>query len=297
MQDHSKRYLFLILIPAFVFLALFIYFPIIKGVVISFQNYTLYDMTNIHFIGLDNFKAIITDMNFGFLQIIGNTVIWIVVSLFFQFLLGFILALLMKQPFKGRGIYSALVFYPWSLSGFVIGLVWAWMFNGQFGVINDLLLRMGLIDSHIGFLSDPRYAMISVIIANIWYGVPFFAIMLLAALQSVPRELMEAGKIDGAGPVRRLFSIVIPYIKPTIISTTLLRTMWIMNFPDIIYAMTGGGPSNSTNILATQMINKILQFYDYGQGAAFGVVIMLILFTYAILYLRLTSTKEEDYTI
>lgn len=297
MQDHSKRYLFLILIPAFVFLALFIYFPIIKGVVISFQNYTLYDMTNIHFIGLDNFKAIITDMNFGFLQIIGNTVIWIVVSLFFQFLLGFILALLMKQPFKGRGIYSALVFYPWSLSGFAIGLVWAWMFNGQFGVINDLLLRMGLIDSHIGFLSDPRYAMISVIIANIWYGVPFFAIMLLAALQSVPRELMEAGKIDGAGPVRRLFSIVIPYIKPTIISTTLLRTMWIMNFPDIIYAMTGGGPSNSTNILATQMINKILQFYDYGQGAAFGVVIMLILFTYAILYLRLTSTKEEDYTI
>ncbi len=282
-----------IMVPAFVFLTLFVYFPIVKGVVISFQNYTLYDMTNIHWIGLDNFRAIMTDINFGFLQIIINTVVWILVSLLFQFLLGFILALLMKEPFRGRGIYSALVFYPWALSGFAIGLIWAWMFNGQFGIINDVLLRLGLISNNVGFLSDPRYAMVSVIVANIWYGVPFFAIMLLAALQSVPAELMEAAKIDGAGPVRRLFSITIPYIKPTIVSTTLLRTMWIMNFPDIIYAMTGGGPSNSTNILATQMINKILQFYDYGQGAAFGVVIMLILFAYAIIYLRISATKED----
>ena len=296
MQGHSKRYLYLIMIPAFVFLTLFMYYPIIRGVVIAFQDYTLFDMTNIQFIGLANFRAIISDINFRFGQILINTLLWIVVSLFFQFVLGFVLALLMEKPFKGRGIYSALVFYPWALSGFAIGLVWAWMFNGQFGIINDIFLRLGLINSPIGFLSDPRYAMVSVIVANIWYGIPFFAIMLLAALQSVPGELMEAAKIDGAGPVRRLFSITIPYIKPTIISTTLLRTMWIMNFPDIIYAMTGGGPSNSTNILATQMINKILQFYDYGQGAAFGVVIMLILFTYAVIYLRLTSA-EEDYPL
>lgn len=269
------------------------YFPILKGVVIAFQDYTLFDMTNIQFIGLDNFRAIMSDVNFRFAQILLNTLLWIVVSLVFQFVLGFILALLMQKPFKGRGIYSALVFYPWALSGFAIGLIWAWMFNGQFGIINDIFLRLGLISAPIGFLSNPKYAMVSVIVANIWYGIPFFAIMLLAALQSVPGELMEAAKIDGAGPVRRLFSITIPYIKPTIVSTTLLRTMWIMNFPDIIYAMTGGGPSNATNILATQMINKILQFYDYGQGAAFGVVIMLILFTYAVLYLRLTSVKED----
>lgn len=293
MQGHSRRYLFLIMIPAFVFLTLFMYFPILKGVVIAFQDYTLFDMTNIQFIGLDNFRAIMSDVNFRFAQILLNTLLWIVVSLVFQFVLGFILALLMQKPFKGRGIYSALVFYPWALSGFAIGLIWAWMFNGQFGIINDIFLRLGLISAPIGFLSNPKYAMVSVIVANIWYGIPFFAIMLLAALQSVPGELMEAAKIDGAGPVRRLFSITIPYIKPTIVSTTLLRTMWIMNFPDIIYAMTGGGPSNATNILATQMINKILQFYDYGQGAAFGVVIMLILFTYAVLYLRLTSVKED----
>lgn len=296
MRKYNNKFLFLILIPAFGFLSLFIYFPIIKGIIISFQNYTLYDMSNIHFIAFDNFKAIIKDINFNFWQIIINTVLWVMVSLCFQFILGFILALLMKKPFKGRGLYSGLVFYPWALSGFAIGLIWAWMFNGQFGIINDLLLKFNLINSHIGFLSDPKYAMISVMIANIWYGIPFFAIMLLAALQSVPEELMEAAKIDGAGPLKRLFSITIPCIKPTIISTTLLRTMWIMNFPDIIYAMTNGGPGNSTNILATQMINKILQFYDYGQGTAFGLVIMLILFAYAIIYLKITS-RRDDYTL
>lgn len=294
MQNNKEKFLLYMMIPAFLFIGLFIYYPISKSIVIAFQNYTLYDLTNVHFIGFENFRAIITDINFNFLQIIWNTFIWVFVSLFFQFLLGFILALLMKKPFPGRGIYSGLVFYPWALSGFAIGLIWAWMFNGQFGVINDILLKLNIIESNINFLSDPKFAMISVIIVNIWYGVPFFAIMLLAALQSIPEELMEAAKIDGAGPVKRLFSITIPYIKPTIVNTILLRTMWIMNYPDIIYAMTGGGPVNSTNILATQMINKILRFYDYGQGCAFGVIIMLILFTYTIFYLKFTS-REGDF--
>ncbi|OAA29476.1 sugar ABC transporter permease [Kosmotoga arenicorallina S304] len=289
---NSQRKLFIMIIPAFVLLILFVYFPIVKGGVVAFQNYNLFDLTNVHFIGLDNFKAVITDRNFNFWRICLNTVLWIFVSLFFQFVLGFGLALLMRKPFKGRGIYSALVFYPWAVSGFAIGLVWAWMFNGQFGMINDLLMRLGIINNNIGFLSDPKFAMMSVIIANVWYGVPFFAIMLLAALQSVPKELYEAAEIDGATKLRQLFDVTIPYIKPTIISTTLLRTMWIMNFPEIIYGMTGGGPANSTNILATLMINKIYKFYDYGQGAAIGFIIMSVLFVYAFFYLRLTSSKE-----
>ncbi len=166
------------------------------------------------------------------------------------------------------------------------------MFNGQFGIVNDVLMRMGLLENPVGFLSDPRFAMASVIVANVWYGIPFFAIMLLAALQSVPNELYESAQIDGAGRVRQLFQITIPFIKPTITSTVLLRLMWIMNFPEIIYGMTGGGPANATNILATQMINKIMKNYDYGQGAAIGFVIMALLFVFAFLYLRVASREE-----
>lgn len=282
------------LIPTFISVILLTYIPILKGLIIAFQNYNLFDLSNIHFIGFRNFQIVFSDTNFNFLRILLNTFLWVAVSLFFQFILGFGLALLMTKPFKGRGIYSGLVFYPWALSGFAIGLVWAWMFNGQFGIINDILQKIGLIHQNIGFLSDPKYALISVIIANIWYGIPFFAIMLLAALQSVPLEIYEAAEIDGAGYFKKLLHITIPYIKPTIISITLLRAIWIMNFPEIIYAMTSGGPANSTNILATQMINKIYNFYDYGQSSAIGLVIISIMITYAIIYLKVTSLKEFE---
>ena len=289
-----NKWLLVMMIPAFLFVILFLYFPFAKGVVMAFQNYNMFDLTNLHFIGLDNFKAIITDPYTNFWQILWNTLIWLVFSLAFQFLLGFTLALLLKKPFAGRGIYSGLVFYTWALSGFAIGLIWSWLFNGQFGLFNDILIRLSIIDSPLGFLSTPKLAMMSVIITNIWYGVPFFGIMLLAALQSVPNELYEASTLDGCGAVKQLFYVTIPYIKPTIVSTILLRTMWIVNYPDIIYAMTNGGPVNSTNILATQMINEVFKQYDYGQGSAFGVVIMLILFIYSVIYLRLTKSSEDS---
>lgn len=283
---------FIMMIPAFILLIVFTYTPIIRGGVMAFQRYNMFDLSKIGFIGLGNFEAIINDRNFDFFKIVVNTLVWVFFSLVFQFGLGFGLALLMRKPFKGRGIYSALVFYPWAVSGFAIGLIWAWMFNGQFGIINDILMRLGVISTRIGFLSNPRYAMMSVIIANVWYGIPYFAIMLLAALQSVPNELYEASRIDGANRFKQLFKITIPYIRPTIISTVLLRTMWIMNFPEIIYGMTGGGPANSTQILATHMINRIYQFYDYGQGAAIGFIIMSMLLLYAIVFLNFSFRKE-----
>jgi multiple sugar transport system permease protein len=290
-NDNSKIFLIMVL-PTLISVILLTFVPVLSSFFIAFQNYDLHDLSNIHFIGFENFQAVFNDVNFNFLRILLNTFLWVIVSLFFQFVLGLGLALLMKKPFKGRGIYSGLVFYPWALSGFVIGLIWAWMFNGQFGIINDILQKIGLIHQNIGFLSDTRYSLMSVIIANIWYGIPFFAIMLLAALQSVPLELYEAAEIDGAGYFIKLFKITIPYIKPVIINTVLLRTIWIINFPEMIYAMTGGGPANSSNILSVQMINKIMNFLDFGEGAAIGVMIIIIMSIYVIIYLKIISREE-----
>ncbi len=282
------------MLPAFLLVAVFLYFPLARGIVMAFQNYNMFDLRNVHFIGLDNFRAVIENPNISFVQILVNTLVWTLCSLILQFVLGFGLALLLKRPFKGRGVYSGFVFYGYALSGFAIGLLWSWLFNGQFGLFNDMLMRIGLIKEPIGFLSNPNIAMISVIITNVWYGIPFFGIMLLAALQSVPKELYEASLLDGCGPVRQLFYVTIPYIKPTIVSTLLLRTMWIVNFPDIIYSMTNGGPVNRTNILATQMINTVFKEYNYGRGSAIGVIIMLILFVYSVIYLKLTKSTAED---
>lgn len=290
--DLADRKFTWMLIPAVVLLAVFVYYPVVRGIGIAFMRYTMLDLSKTSFNGFDNFRIVFFDPNISFLRILFNTSVWVVFSLILQFLLGFSLALLLRKPFHGRGLYSASVFYTWALSGFAIGLVWAWMFNGQFGIVNDILMRIGIINTQIGFLSDPRFAMISVIIANVWYGIPFFSIMLLAALQSVPNELYESAQIDGAGRVRQLFQITIPYIKPTITSTVLLRLMWIMNFPEIIYGMTSGGPANATNILATEMINKIMKSYDFGQGAAIGFVIMSLLFIFAFFYLWVNSREE-----
>ena len=287
-----ERAYFFMFLPMGIMLVLIIYYPMLRGMVFAFMRYTMIDLSKTGFNGVDNFIAIFKNPNIRFVQILINTVIWVTVSLAGQFILGFTLALLLRKPFKGRGVYTGFVFYTWALSGFAIGLVWSWLFNGQFGVINDLFIKAGFLKVQVGFLSNPDYALGSVIAANLWYGIPFFAIMLLAALQSIPRELYESAEIDGSGKTRQLFQITIPYIRSTITSTILLRFMWIMNFPDIIYGMTGGGPANATNILATEMINKITKNYDFGQGSAVGFIIVTILFVFAIFYLRIVAKKE-----
>jgi multiple sugar transport system permease protein len=227
-------------------------------------------------------------------MILWNTVIWIIVSVFFQLLLGLGLALLLRKPFKGRGLYSGLVFYPWALSGFAIGLLWSWLLNGQFGIINDILIKLNVIQEGIQFLSNPDTAMLSVLIVNIWYGIPFFAIMSLAALQSIPDSVYEAADIDGASGWAKLVKITLPYIRPTIISTVLVRSIWIMNFPDVIYGMTRGGPAKSTEILSTYMINIVYYENNYSKASAVGVIVILLLLVYTILYLRFSGQGEME---
>ncbi|WP_461768083.1 carbohydrate ABC transporter permease [Pseudothermotoga sp.] len=283
---------FLMLLPTFILILFVNLYPLARGGVISFQRLTVFNLNNPRFIGWSNYKTIIRDPDF--LRILWNTFIWITLSVTFQFLLGLILALLLAKSFPGRGLYMGLVFYPWALSGFAIGLLWSWLLNGQFGIVNDILIRLGILKFPVGFLSDERFAMFSVILVNVWYGIPFFAIMLLAAIQSIPRELYEAAEIDGAGFWRRLFSITLPYIRPTIYNTILLRTIWVMNFPDIIYGMTRGGPAGTTNILAVHMINVVYYRNNFGLASALGMIIASIMTVFAVIYLALLERGEFE---
>lgn len=293
MSKHGL-FIFLCLLPAIILVSIFTYYPLLKGVIMAFQNYSAYDLMNIKFIGLENFKTIMADI--GFKESLVNSFYWVFFSLIPQFFIGFIVALMLRRKFKGRGVYQAFIFFPWAMSGFLIGLIWRWMLNGQGGVINDLLMKFGIIDSAIPFLADPTWAMVSVIVANVWYGITFFAIMILAALQSIPEDLFEAAKIDGAGYFQQLFNITIPYILPTLIVTTLLRVIWILNFPDLIYSLTNGGPAGSTHILSTFMLEKIMYGQNYGQAAAVGVIIIFILIFFSIFYLLATKfNKAGDF--
>jgi multiple sugar transport system permease protein len=277
------------LAPALAFVIVFTYYPLLKGSQMAFQQWNLYDLRNTPFVGLANFSTLLANPTFW--TVLQNSVVWVVGSIVPQLLIGFGLALLLRKHFRFRGLYQALVFFPWAVSGFLIGILFRWMFNGEFGVVNDLLRKAGLIDTNIAWLADPELAMFSVIVANVWYGVTFFAIMILAALQSVPDELFEASALDGAGKARTLFFIVIPFIRTTLLLTVLLRVIWVFNFPEIIYGMTGGGPADQTHIVTSWMINFTAQG-DYGLASALGLIVMAVLVLFTSFYLL--ALKERD---
>lgn len=280
------------LLPTIVLILFVNLYPLVRGGVISFQRLTVFNLNRPRFIGLDNYKSIVSDPNFG--RVLLNTIIWIFFSVLLQLILGFFLALLLTKPFIGRGLYMGIVFYPWALSGFAIGLLWSWILNGQFGILNDLLIKLHFINKPISFLSDPNFAMFSVIMINVWYGIPFFAIMLLAALQSIPQELYEAAELDGADAWSKLLKITIPYIKPTVLSTVLLRIIWVMNFPDIIYGTTRGGPAGATSILPVQMINIVYYQNNFGKASALGMIITMILLLFTIFYLSIFEKGDFE---
>ena len=222
-----------------------------------------------------------------------NTVKWVGISLFVQFTVGFAMALLLKKKFKGSSLYQGLIFFPWAVSGFIIGIMWRWMFNGTSGVINDLLMRIHLISQPVGWLASKNTALYSCIIANIWYGIPFFTIMITAALRGVSEDLYEAADVDGASPYQKFTNITVPCIRSVLLLTVLLRVIWIFNFPDLIYSMTQGGPAGSSNIITSYMM-QLVQSLDYGLASAVGVLCILFLIVFAAIYLVATKYTDEE---
>ncbi len=276
------------LAPAFIFVGVFVYYPMLVGSQMAFRQWSLWDLTSTPWIGFGNFRTLLSDPLFP--RVLFNSLVWVGGSLIPQFLLGFLIALALRRKFRFRGLYQAVVFYPWAVSGFLIGILFRWMFNSEFGVVNDLLMRAGFIDSPVPWLADPQLALLAVIIANVWYGVTFFAIMILAALQSVPDELYEAAALDGAGRWRTLIRVTIPTIRSTLMLTVLLRIIWIFNFPDIIYGMTGGGPGNRTQIVTTWMI-QYTQQGEYGLASALGFIVVGVLVIFTGAYLALLTQR------
>ncbi|HZH60145.1 MAG TPA: sugar ABC transporter permease [Metabacillus sp.] len=254
----------------------------------SLRSHDLRNPSNMGFIGLDNFIAVFKDPQFW--QAFNNTIIWVVAGVGLQFLFGFILALLLNKKFKGRGLVRAVSLIPWATPGVLIGLMWKWIYDGNYGVLNDILIRLNLIDQNVPFLSQTSTSFGAVIVTIIWQGIPFFAIMILAGLQGVSQEMYEAADIDGASKIQKLFWITIPSLKNVILVTLLLRIIWVSNSVDIIYSMTGGGPSYSTQTLSVYIFNKATVL-DLGYASAMALILMLLLAFVAVPYLK--STFKE----
>lgn len=257
--------------PALVVLALIVVFPLGFAAWLSVHNYSLILRFDREFVGLQNFRDLLTDpLLWSSLRL---TAIWTAGIVASQLLVGFVVALYLNQPLRGRGILRGIVLLPWVTPSAVVAISWMWMLNPEFGVLNDLLVRTGLTDRRIPWLADPDAALPSVMVATIWQGVPFFAVMLLAGLQTLPKEILEAARVDGAGGRQTLVSITIPFLWPTVVITTLLRTIWVANYVDVIYLMTGGGPGTATHTLAIFTFVTARGRLDYGHGAALSLLL------------------------
>ena len=182
---------------------------------------------------------------------------------------------------------------PWIVPGVVVALVWEWLYQPNYGVINDLLLRLGWLSDRVAWLSDPALAMAAVVTTNVWRGVPFFAIMLLAGLQAIPDELYEAARVDGASVTERFWHITLPLVRPIIVVATATRIIWTFNYADLIFVMTSGGPANATQITSTYTLLMAYSNLDFGYAATLSVVLLVIMMVFTTLYLRVTRGIES----
>ena len=274
---------YLLVLPALLVIIAVVFFPIINTISMSLQNYDLRRPKDIGFIGFENYVQLFQDKLF-FSSLL-RTVWWVVFGVGFQFLFGFMLALLLNQKFRGRGLVRSVSLIPWVTPGVLIALMWRWLLDGNYGVINDLLTKTGIINQNIAFLAMRGTALPSVILTIVWQGIPFFALMILAGLQGIPHDLYEAADIDGAHGLQKLFHITIPSLKNTIFVTTMLRVIWVANSVDVIFNMTEGGPAYATQTLSIYIYLKT-NTLNMGYASAMAIMMTILLLAFSIPYLH-----------
>jgi len=275
------------LIPAGLYVLFAFVVPVIYNLILSFEVTTPATIASLFapWAGLSNYK--VTLLNSITQSALIRTLTFTVLSLLFQFLIGFGLALLFNLRFPLNKLARSLVIVPWLLPFLVTGFIFRFLFQLEAGAVNQVLVDLHLIHAPIGYLLSPGWAYVTVLITNIWLGVPFFTVLLFSALQDVPPELKEAAMIDGAGPWQTLVRVTLPVIRPVIEVTFVLGFVFTVKVFDIVISLTQGGPANSTQLIATWAYNLSFQQFDYGAGAALNTVLLIIALLVAPIYIRL----------
>ena len=287
----AKTLPYLLLTPAVFATLLVVFFPMLQAIVTSLYYDVLWKPKATAFIWFDNYIAVMQDPVFW--SSLGRTAIWIGLTIPLQLFLGFATALLLNQKFFWRGLARSLILIPWALPSVVIGLMWSWIYHPQVGLLNDLLMRLHILSYAVPWLADPGTALYAIIMALVWQGFPFFAIMILAGLQTIPSNLYEAASIDGASAWQKFREITLPGLKGVLVTAVMLRIIWVANSMDVIYVMTGGGPGYATHTSPLYAFKRTYSSMDFGYGSALAVTFTLMLFVLIFIYLRRVG-KDMD---
>jgi multiple sugar transport system permease protein len=287
-----RRLPYLLIAPAGLLMLGFIAYPVISVFYYSLQEYNPTKPWRNGYAGFDNFTKIFTD-DPVFWDTLVFSAKWVFVEVGLQLLFGLALALIVNQTFVGRGLGRALVFSPWAVSGVLTSAIWVLLYNSQTGVTR-YLADMGIGSYGTSWLSDTSTVFSAAVVADLWRGVPFFAILILADLQSVSKDLYEAAEVDGASRIKQFWHITLPHLKDAIILSTLLRAVWEFNNVDLLYTLTGGGPAGETTTLPLYIANTSVESHDFGYASALTTVAFVILLFCSIIYLRLSKFGGDN---
>jgi multiple sugar transport system permease protein len=268
--------------PAAFLMIVLLAYPFVLAVYISLTDRVLGEPGR--FIGLDNFVKLVGDSLFR--QTVWNSFVYTAATVAVKMVLGVVLALLLNQAMPARNVVRAALLLPWIVPTSLSVLTWLWMFDSLFSVVNYLLLGAGLISKKIPWLGDPVWAMVSVVIVNVWRGLPFFAVSFLAGLMTIPKELYEAAETDGAGGLRQFRHITFPFLQPIVAVVVLFSTIWTFADFQIVYVLTHGGPINGTQIFATMAYDVALVAGRIGEGSAIALFLFPALLGVVVVMLK-----------
>lgn len=288
----DRRFAMGALAPAWLFLVVLIGYPLVVVLLDSVQHANLVNPSVGGFVGLDNFRAVVSDTHFG--AAVQHTLVWTIGSVVGEYLLGLGSALLLNRRVRGRGVFRVLTFIPWLVPIIVAGMTWSWMLNPDFGIVNATLKQLGLVTTSINFLGDQNWAMLTVIFVNVWRSFPFYTISFLAALQAIPQDLYEAAQLDGASPWRQFWSVTFPQLRSVSLIIVFIHIIWTaVNF-DFIWVLTQGGPNYATITLPILIYRYAMQQFDVGMASALSSIMLAGTSLVFVVYYRYRRRLSEE---
>jgi trehalose/maltose transport system permease protein len=283
------RAAWLFLAPALIVLALVAGWPLLKTIGYGFTDASLIDPASAKFVGFDNFSYLLLDSNWW--AAVWNTVVFAFVSVSLETVLGLVIALALNAQFPGRGGLRAAILIPWAIPTVVSAQMWSWMFNDVFGVINHMLLALGLIAQPIAWLASPHTALLAIILVDVWKTTPFMALLLLAGLQMLPQECFESARVDGVHPLKVFFRITLPLLKPALAVAIIFRLLDALRMFDLVYVMSGN--SRDTMSMSVYARQQLIDFGDLGFGSAAATMIFAIIALFTVVYLTVARVGKE----
>lgn len=293
MEQKRKREGYGFILPGFIYMIVILGYPLVYNVILSFENVSVktFAQKSYQFIGFQNYIQLFQDPTF--LKILRNTFTFTLWCLLIQFTVGFLFALLFSKKFTLAGPIRGMVLVAYMMPMSVTALLGKNMFDKSSGVINDLLMKTGIISSQVDWLLQPMSAMAAVIAMNCWVGIPFNMLLLTSGLTGISNDIMESAEMDGANRWQRFWHITVPLMKSSMMAVLMLGFIYTFKAFDLMFVMTSGGPLNATDVLGTYAYNLSFKQYEFSKGSAVAMVLFAILFIIGLFYLKMT-TKEDD---